>query len=88
MVDFRKFCLTYNPDYAIILYKSTRGGNIMDNTVKWSCSECSAEGTIKYEAPGNPYLVGYKGFKAHSEASLTCRNLNISFDRERLPEAQ
>lgn len=52
--------------------------------VKWSCKACGANGVIEYDPPGNPYEIGYRVHKAHSEASPDCRNHLLDFDPERL----
>jgi len=55
--------------------------------VKWSCRECGSEGCVSYDPPGNPYLVGYRAYVAHSSASPDCKSLLLDFNPNRLPKS-
>jgi len=90
------FYLTGFISYAnisAVLRIPQKGGTVMalatqkgkKKEVKWSCRECGSEGCVSYDPPGNPYLVGYQAYVAHSD-SPGCRNLSLNFDPNRLPK--
>lgn len=58
------------------------GNEVVKNkkVVRWSCPICGSNGTIEYEEPGNPYLVGLQGGENHKKVSPDCTVHPASLD--------
>ncbi len=64
--------MSYNLRQHILGENSMPSRNSIRTTLRWSCPECNASGTVTYDLPGDHMAITARCANEHSRATARC----------------